>query len=77
MLRNLGNYQPELLQDDVGNLRLDDQDLPTFEPPRRRTPVHHFLSEKRTQSIVLKPLLFTWVGRGGPLPPMPPIQTYS
>ena len=55
MLAGLRDYTPRLVKDNKGQLVIDCNKLPTFEPPRRRTPVHYFLSEKR-ESIVLAPL---------------------
>ncbi|KAK4454485.1 hypothetical protein QBC34DRAFT_160211 [Podospora aff. communis PSN243] len=55
MLAGLRDYTPKLVKDVKGKLVLDCNKRPRFEPPRRRTPVHYFLSQKR-QSILLAPL---------------------
>lgn len=62
MLAGLGDYTPKLVKDNKGKLVFDCNKRPRFEPPRRRTPVHYFLSQKR-ESIVL-----------GPRRPIPPDQ---
>ena len=58
MLTTLRDYTPKLVTDGRGELFLDSNKRPRFEPPRRRTPVHYFLSQQR-QSIVLAPLRST------------------
>ncbi|KAK1759192.1 hypothetical protein QBC47DRAFT_357079 [Echria macrotheca] len=55
MLAGLRDYTPRLVKDSKGKLVLDCNKRPRFEPPRRRTPVHYLLSEKR-ESIVFAPL---------------------
>ena len=55
MLAGFRDYTPRFLKDSRGKLLLDNNKRPRFEPPRRRTPVHYFISQKR-ESIVLVPL---------------------
>lgn len=55
ILAGLGDYKPRLLEDSEGRLLMDSDRRPIFEPPRRRTPIHYFVSPKH-ESIVLAPL---------------------
>ncbi|KAK3333025.1 hypothetical protein B0T19DRAFT_473783 [Cercophora scortea] len=55
MLAGLGEYKPRPLKDLQGKILVDHNRRPRFELPRRRTPVHYFLSLKH-ETIILAPV---------------------
>ena len=54
MLGSFGDYDSRTIRERGGQIALDANNLPSFEIPRRRTPVHYFMSQNH-QSIVLAP----------------------